>query len=416
MVAFDPVRRHENTIAITGNLGMGEFHRLIGVIFDATSRRGYQDITLDFSQCTATFNAPMLSVCAQIQEIRNRGISTHLILPNKETLAKLFISTNWAYTIDPNRFNMSSFRGFSHVPVTHFSDANQQAESVDKIINAILCSMDGLSREDLASIEWAINEITDNVLVHSNSKNGGFVQLTTFKGTRPRIEYAVCDAGVGIPATLKPAHKHIQTDMDALDQAIREGVTNGLGMGNGLFGSFEVSRISGGYFQIHSGNARLAYDQRSELHLRDERVPYSGTLVVACIECTKTGVLAEALKFGGKQHKPIDFIEMRYEADDEIIEFNLLNETLSFGTRLVGIPIRRKLLNLYEMSGGQKIIIDMSGIPVISSSFADEVLGKIFMEIGQTNFNRRFGLKNMNKTVHGLIERALTQRGYSSRR
>lgn len=59
MSNFGSVRREGNIISVAGNHGMGEVHRLIGMIHDATSKRGFQDIVIDFSKCESTFNGPM---------------------------------------------------------------------------------------------------------------------------------------------------------------------------------------------------------------------------------------------------------------------------------------------------------------------------------------------------------------------
>ena len=62
------------------------------------------------------------------------------------------------------------------------------------------------------------------------------------------------------------------------------------------------------------------------------------------------------------------------------------------------------------MCPGQRIVIDFSGIPLISSSFADEVLGKLFVEIGPVNFAQRFEFRNLDSTVKQLIDKAISQR------
>src|SRR3546814_3921186 len=82
-----------------------------------------------------------------------------------------------------------------------------------------------LARSDFAALEWSINEITDNVIVHSESPIGGLVQVSTFVRNQKVVEYIVADAGLGIPATLRSGRPEIGTDTDALDRAIREGVT-----------------------------------------------------------------------------------------------------------------------------------------------------------------------------------------------
>jgi hypothetical protein len=188
-------------------------------------------------------------------------------------------------------------------------------------------------------------------------------------------------------------------------------------MGNGLFGSFEICRVSEGYFEVHSGYARLSQNKQKGLHIRLERVPYSGTLVVACVDYSKRGVLQEALRFGNKKHLPVrDYIEAVHESDDgERIVFIINKEAESFGTRVAARPVKIKLQNLASLCPEQKIFVDFSDIPVISSSFADEVLGKLFLEFGPLAFMQKFEVVNTTDTVRGLIDRAIAQRAAKGR-
>ena len=114
-------------------------------------------------------------------------------------------------------------------------------------------------RADLRAIEWAINEITANVINHSRSPVGGFVQVTNFPGVSRRVEFAVCDAGIGIPETLRATHPNLPTDQEALDRAIREGVTRDkdIGQGNGLKPTVHANvRFSPNYFRSSSSSGR----------------------------------------------------------------------------------------------------------------------------------------------------------------
>jgi hypothetical protein len=291
--------------------------------------------------------------------------------------------------------------------------AADQNKSVNKIMDALLSSLTHLTRGDLAAIEWSVNEITDNVLNHSESATGGFVQVTTFAKKKRRVEYAVCDSGIGIPASLRRAHPEITSDTDALDKAIREGFTRdkAVGQGNGLFGSYEICRISGGYFEVHSGHAHLTQNEARGLHIGREKIPYAGTLIVACIDYSKPDVLESALRFGSKAHTPVDYIETTYESKDgQRIVFLMKREAESFGSRAAGRPVKIKIGSLASLCPSQKIFIDFSDIPLISSSFADEVLGKLFLEFGPIRFMQRFELVNTTDTVLSLIERAISQR------
>src|SRR2546428_13325573 len=236
------ISANNNRITILGRFGVSDLLRLLAAIRERIVTRGYSDLVLDFSDCTATFAGPMLAVCAQIKKLRSEGIDSSLNLPSNETLQRLFRNTNWAHLIDPANYEPSRFRGFTQVPVTHYMSAADQNKSVNKIMDALLSSLTDLTRGDLAAIEWSVNEITDNVLNHSESATGGLVQVTTFAKQKRRVEYAVCDSGIGIPESLRRAHPEITSDTDALDKAIREGFTRdkAVGQGNGLFGSYEI--------------------------------------------------------------------------------------------------------------------------------------------------------------------------------
>lgn len=212
---------------------------------------------------------------------------------------------------------------------------------------------------------------------------------------------------------MREGHPEINSDTDALDRAIREGVTRNkkIGQGNGLFGSYEICSKCHGYFAVHSGYARLEFDEKQRLSISKEGIPYSGTLIVATIDFTESRLLEEALRFKGKKYAPVDFIELKYEkGDNGNIHFLMKNECSSFGSRVAGKPVRTKLSNLLKMGVQGKIVIDLSDIPLMSSSFADEAFGKLFLEAGALSFMQRFQFVNVMSTVQQLIDKAIAQR------
>jgi hypothetical protein len=403
--------RNGNVVEVTGALN--DFHRFLSQIYSAVEIKGYSDIVLDLQHCTSAFQNSMLSVCAQVIAYRNSGIDFSLRPPEKTQLFNLFKNTGWAHFLDPRQFDPSSFRGHSRIPATRYQTPTEQQNAVNRIVNVILGAIPDMQRSDFAAFEWSVNEITDNVLVHSESKVGGLVQVSTFQRFKKQVQFVVADAGVGIPNTLREGHPEITSDTDALDRAIREGVTRNksIGQGNGLFGSYEICSKCKGYFAVHSGYARLEFDERQHLSISTENVPYSGTLVVATIDFTEPKLLEEALRFKGKKYSPVDFIELKYEkVEDGNIHFLLKEETPSFGSRVSGRPIRNKLANLLRMGWDEKIIIDLADVPIMSSSFADEAFGKLFLEAGPMEFMRRFEFVNVMSTVQQLIDRAISQR------
>lgn len=395
---------------------MTEIHPLMAILHHATHKYGYEDIVIDCTELTAAFPGPMVSLCSKVLSLREDKISTELILPKNETLSRLFFNTNWANIICPSAFYESKFKGYTHVPTIRFRDHDEQGEAVNKILDAILSSITTIERRDLAAVEWSINEITDNVLVHAESNIGGLLQLSSFNTRQKRIEYVVCDSGVGIPSSLKNSLKNVNSDVEVLDMSIKEGVTNGKGAGNGLFGSFQTSSASGGYFNMHSGNASLTFNPNPKIGKRiiNEKVPFSGTLVVACLDYSIPKLLENALVFKGQKPTLSDFLEIRYEDDfEDKINFRLVEESKSFGTRPAGLPIRNKLLNLLKSYPKTfPIIVDFESVPTISSSYADEIFGKLFLEIGSEVYNSRIILKNIDNINKMLIDRSLSQRGF----
>src|SRR5687767_4758297 len=172
-----------------------------------------------------------------------------------------------------------------------------------------------MERSSFAAFEWSINEITDNVLTHAESSIGGIVQVSTFQKNKKMVQYLVADAGETIPRTLRTTHSDIVSDIDALDRAIREGVTRdkSIGQGNGLFGTYQICSHCKGSFQLESRYAKLTYTDRGGLHIWKENIPYEGTLVVASVDFSRPDLLEEVLRFGGQSYTPVDYIETNYE-------------------------------------------------------------------------------------------------------
>lgn len=407
------ITRTENTVSFSGSFGLQDLHRPLAGLHQAVQKAGYSDIILDFSRCDAAFPAAMLALCAQVSKLRQAQIDIDLRLPKDEKLRRLFQNANWAHYIAPRIYDPSTFRGYTQIPATQYASPEDQSKAVNRIVNAILGAIPEMERKDFAALEWAINELTDNVLVHSESSVGGFVQVSTFVRNKKRVTFIVADAGIGILASLKRGHPELGNDADALDRAIREGITRdkSVGQGNGLFGSYQICSHSDGFFQVESRYGKLVFEGRHGLHVNLEKVPYDGTLVVMEVDFSIPHLLEEALKIAGRTHHPTDYVENYYEDQElEQVIFRVAQETNSFGSRTSGTPIRNKLINLLRMCPTQRIAIDFSDVALISSSFADELIAKLFVELGPLTFMSRFQLKGASITVQALIDKAISQR------
>ena len=376
-------------------------HRII-------KRRGYQDVTLDFSEAFPVKESFILPILPIIYNYKFDDIDFDLILPNDPRARNLFHNANWAHLLDDRRYEESTYDGSEHVPAIRFKNADEQNNAVDRIMEVILSSL-SLNREHLKALEWSLTEISDNVLNHSESRSGGFVQATTLKH-RNAVEFIVADGGIGIPESL-----NINPHQEALKKAIEQGVTRNkeTNQGNGLFGSYQVSVISKGEFEISSMNAILFAREGGYIENLDSRIPYKGTYVRCIIDCNEQGLLEKALFFGGKKHDPaFDFIEKKFESEhSEDLTISIKEHRNLLGSRESGSTLRNKISNLLRAAGsGTKLQIDFSDVFVISSSVADEAFGKLFVKIGPLEFMQRIEIVNVDRTVKMLIDRAISQR------
>jgi STAS-like domain of unknown function (DUF4325) len=79
------------------------------------------------------------------------------------------------------------------------------------------------------------------------------------------------------------------------------------------------------------------------------------------------------------------------------------------GTR-ISDEILRKEIQFLIAKDVKNIDIDFENIDVISSGFADELLGKLVIEFGFFGFNNLVKLKNMNSLIQQIVQRSVAQR------
>lgn len=407
-----PIRSEGNTIYIVGDLLAPDWHRVLAAMHNVTQVRLYRDIVLDFSDCTKAFAPEMVGLSAQCQAYWKAGIDISLKSPKDEKLARLFKNANWAHLIDFRGHDESRYRGVTQVPTLRFSSAKEQYEAVNKAIDLLLSAISHFKREDLRAMEWAINEITDNVLTHSQSKIGGLVQVTNMRSSA-QVEFVVSDPGVGVPGSLRPTHPDLRSDEEALNAAIREGVTRdkSIGQGNGLYGSWQIAAKSGGSFHLTSGYATLKSSEKYGVKSQINDIPFSGSVVAFRIGYGEKVDLRDALVFKGVVHTPTDYVETHFEVDTGGAPvFNVGAETNGYGSRSAGDATRKKLANILKFSDVGRVVVDMADVVLVSSSFADEVFGKLFAELGPLQFSSRLEFVNIDPLVRALIDKAILQR------
>ena len=401
------ITRNENRISIRLFRQARELRIGCAMLYQAVHHLGYSDLILDFSRCNRAAEAamlPLLPIVAKMREVD--GIDFSLIEPVDETLRRLFANTNWSHHLDPGNYDQTNYEG-QHLPAHRYGEGDSWGDIFERILSIVLREL-SVDRTSVAAVEWSLGEIMDNVVSHAESPVGGFVQATTFRESN-RVEFIVADAGIGIPKSMNIVHHE-----DALMQAIAEGATRdqSRNAGNGLFGSYRMAALSAkGQFEINSGHGHLYHDRNVDsVKSKDRRRLYAGTAVRCGIGLDNPNLLKDALEFRGEVYHPTyDVVERRFENDTGEIVFSVKSEARGdIGSRHGGRRIRQVIENLLRDQA--TVSIDFNGVGVISSSFADEVFGRLFVSLGPRGFMRRIEIVNASPTVEGLIDRAILQR------
>ena len=385
-------------------------------------RRGYQDIVLDFSVCEAAFPNGMIQLLPSVDALRREGIDVSVELPDAGELARLFRNTNWAHFLDPERYEKSDTVHDRHLAAQRFTSWVEQQRLVNEFMDVVMRSMT-LERDVIAGLEWSINEITDNVLNHAECADGGFVQVSAFRDAG-KVAFGVADSGKGILESLREGHPDLRTDAQAIGEAMKVGVTRSpdAGQGNGIAGALRIATMSRGSLEITSGLAQVVArtDQSLEdnelgsdvkVYKRREAQRFRGTVVYAEIGLDSRFHLSEALGFHGAPAEPTDVIELQYQTErGDAVVLKLGEESTGFGSRPAGRQLRTKCLNLLNAEPTKPLLLDWNAVPLVSSSFADELVGKLFASLGPLAFSARVRNVGMEAMVRGLVDKAIMQR------
>lgn len=287
------------------------------------------------------------------------------------------------------------------LPVTLIEDDDSARHVVDSICDLILHQFDN-AVSFLPALEWAVNEITDNILIHSDSATPGVVCAQYFH-TKHRLGVAIVDCGRGLKASLAET-VHVWSHGDAISKAIKRGVTRDpdVGMGNGLAGTMEISRVNGGDFKIWSGNVSLHYKAGKDQGFT-EHAEVPGTGIYLSLDTRKPVNLADTFIAGETPAMP--YIQSLMESGGVRVN----DEVEHTGSRGPATHLRRKIHTLLSESA-EPLTLDFSGVTRASSSFLDELLGRLMKELGKDQFRERVKVINATPQLASMANVVIQQR------
>lgn len=148
------------------------------------------------------------------------------------------------------------------------------------------------------AIKYVLIELLRNVVQHSDDPLGAVAAAQTMgsaqRRTRPMIQLAVADAGIGIPRSLRRTHPHLLDDRQALERALlphisgtfEEGLSGSFeNAGLGLYMISELARQTAGRLLIATAGATLVLQPGAAgstaipRFLEPQGIGFPGTLV-----------------------------------------------------------------------------------------------------------------------------------------
>lgn len=91
-----------------------------------------------------------------------------------------------------------------------------------------------------------------------------------------------------------------------------------------------------------------------------------------------------------------------------MVEFKFLEYGMDLGTRDMGQKLRQKLLAL--IGTDDKVVLDFTGVNVVSNAFADECIAKLLLEMPLDELKRHTTFRGLNPLAERSVLVALQRR------
>lgn len=286
-------------------------------------------------------------------------------------------------------------------------DASERvATDIDRLISRNRLP---IKEDSLSSLYVALSEVVENVTRHAQINSAAFACAQV----HPRVgKFSVCvaDAGIGLAESFRnapyaPARERLEGGESPLDLAIEPLMSTKYGMGHsgyGLFYSSELCALSKGTFSITSGNESLIIHPNGRY--KRSHGFWKGTIVQMLLN-TREAVDGSRV---WQKLPDLNEDEPRMIYVDVVPSDCFLLRT--FGNRLFTRDLGARVLDAALQRPGDKLIISLEGVEVMTPSFADEFFGGLFSRLGQELFRSRVGLLHPDHYIQSLVEMVLKHR------
>ena len=390
------VRRNNITISLDK---FGQAKYLNDCILHEISN-GNNRITVNITESFSGSN-----VCAPIAGIidyhRSNGILIHVNCPPNSYANHVRIFN--PITIEDGITDMSPFD-----KVYAFSSE----EGVDRIVtmySLALRQSDVLENGVIQSLEWCMNESIDNVLQHSSCKKG-FVMAQLHKQNK-KFNFCVFDSGIGIFNSLRDTKHAPSNPLSAIQMAMKERITRDekIGQGNGLWGLSQIIKETQGRLLISSGGACYTYDSGIEKMVKsgDFNLGKANGTTMIDFQLDYSSPIDVAQALNG--YEPLDFWLENHENEQGEIVLDIAKESNGTGTRKSAEKMRNIVINSLR-EHYNTVCLDFQNVGILSSSYADELIGKLVALFGFSNFMEHIVISHLNAFNAAIVNRSVGQR------
>ena len=146
------------------------------------------------------------------------------------------------------------FKGAEKVSIDVF-DA-QTLNTVYKDVVTTMTSHSEIEVSVLQALSYCLYEMMDNVHIHSGKPLG--TAMTYYDNTEKTLSILIADDGMGVRASLSENEKYREiTEEKALKMCLEDKITDGKGLGFGLYTTSRLVESIGKEFILHSGSHKL---------------------------------------------------------------------------------------------------------------------------------------------------------------
>lgn len=369
-------------------------------IFD----RNWKKLTLVLPDKCYVFMNTIAFLCSWglLQKERGRTIEFSGSPDTMSYLSRMDLFKHLGFSYDEKFERMTEVGRF--IPVRTINSDDDVMLTVNAICDLVLHQFEN-AREFIPAFEWAIYEVIDNIILHAETPVPGVV-CAQYYPEKNRMDVAVCDMGRGIKTSLSESFK-LKNHEDAILKALQRGVTRNSqkGQGNGLAGTFEISKLNTGSFRIWSGDASYKLSPReNEGDFEKLATLLPGTGINLSLNTLKPVPMNKT--FMGKNSW--SYIEKESErVEDKGLK--ITQECNHTGGRRPARYLRIKIENLLP-DMDDPIRLDFEGVKSCASSFLDELFGRLIAAMGPDEFNRKVKLINATDEIMDMANVVIHQR------